>query len=84
MPDIVKILGTEVSLSSASSTISTATVVRIFNNGATSLLTVKDGAGTTIGSTTIAGGGVIFITKPSSGTITSATAVLATPVAFTN
>ena len=83
MPDIVKLVGSEVSLSTASN-ISLATVVRIYNFGASSVITVKNAAATTLGTTTIPAGGVIFISKQSTDTIASAVTALATPVAYTN
>lgn len=83
MAEIVKLLSAEMSLTTAS-TVSSASVVRIYNaGGAASLLTLAE-SGVPRATTTIAAGGVIYIAKPSTFTIQSATAVLATAVAFTN
>jgi len=83
MPDIVKLVGSEISLSTAN-TVSLATVVRIYNNSTVSVLTVKNAAATQLGNTTIIAGGLIYLSKQSTDTITSSVAVLATPVAYTN
>lgn len=78
---IIKLLGTEIALSSAS-TLSNAQLVRIFNDTANAvLITVEDTSGIT-GTVTVKAGEIIFIRKKASETITANYAVKAVSVAF--
>lgn len=80
MPEIVKVIGTEIALSTAN-TISNASLVRIFNNTAGAALITRANGGT-IGTVTLAAGEVIYFQKNFSDTIASNTAVRAVSVSY--
>jgi hypothetical protein len=82
MADLVKIIGTEIALSTAN-TVGNASVVRILNNTAGPvLITRKDSATTTLGTVTLASNELIYLQKTSDDTLTSNTAVRAVSVAY--
>lgn len=76
----IKLLGEEITLQ-APNNVDSATRVRVHNNGAATLLTLKAGA-TTLGSMTVGSGETVFIVKQPSETIETATAVRASKVGF--
>lgn len=78
---ILKLLGTEAALSTAT-TLSGAQLVRVYNDtGSAVLLTVKSGE-TTTGTVTVKSGEVVFVRKQALETIAAASAVKAVSVAF--
>ncbi len=80
MAESVKILASEISLTTAN-TISNASLVRVYAP-ANSLITVANGAGT-IGTCTLGGGTTEYFVKQPTDTIASNIAVQAVSVAFT-
>ena len=81
MAEIVKLLGTEIALSTAN-TVGTASVVRVYNNTAGAVLVTRAASGSTVGTVTLAAGEIIYLQKASSDTIASNAAVRAVSVAF--
>ena len=80
MPSVIKVKGTEASITTADN-IGTATLVRLYNATAAGILiTHKDAGATTIGTFT-AGPGQSFCKKASTDTLTAASAVLMVGVA---
>jgi hypothetical protein len=80
MPSIIKIKGTEASITAADN-IGTAALVRLFNATANGILiTHKDAGGNVIGTFT-AGSGQSFVKKDPTDTLTAASAVLMVGVA---
>lgn len=77
---INKLLGTEVSLTTAT-TLSGAQLVRIVGGASDILVTVKDGV-TTTGTMTLKAGTVEYVRKKAAETIEAASAVKAVSVAF--
>jgi len=77
---INKLLGTEVSLTTAT-TLSGAQLVRILGGASDILVTVKESA-TTTGTITVKAGTVEYIRKKAAETIEAASAVKAVSVAF--
>jgi hypothetical protein len=77
---INKLLGTEVSLTTAT-TLSGAQLVRILGGASDILVTVKEGA-TTTGTITVKAGTPEYIRKKAAETIEAASAVKAVSVAF--
>jgi len=79
---LIEVLGTEISLTTAS-TVGGAHVVRLYHSGGSdTLATIKDSNGTTIGTVTIKAGEITFIKKRATDTIATATATLAVSVGF--
>lgn len=82
MAEIVKVLGSEAALSTASN-VGSASVVRILNNNAgLALVTRANSSGTTIGTITLAAGEIVYLQKVSSDTLASNVAVRAVSVSF--
>ena len=80
MPSIIKVKGTEASITTADA-IGAATVVRLFNaTSAGILITHQNASGDVIGTFT-AGPGQSFVKKDSTDTLAAATAVLMVGVA---
>ena len=77
---IIKLLGSEVSLTTANA-FDGAQLIRILGGASDILLTVADD-GTTTGTCTIKAGAEMFLRKKASETVTAASAVKAVPVAF--
>ena len=78
---IIKLLGTEAALSTAT-TLGNAQLVRVYNDTAGAvLITVADG-GTTTGTATVRTGEIIFIRKKAAETIAAGAAVKAVAIAF--
>lgn len=86
MAEIVKLVGTELTLNGTANLVASATVVKVINSNTTNvtLLTVvpSTGANTT---TSLLPSSMIYLQKPMDAKITSSltTGVLATPIAFT-
>ena len=78
---IIKLLGTEAALSTAT-TLSNAQLVRVFNDTAGAVLITVADNGTTIGTVTVKAGEIIFVRKKSAETIAAGAAVKAVSVAF--
>ena len=81
MAEIVKLLGSEIALSTAN-TVGTASVVRIYNNTAGAVLITRAASGSTVGTLTMGAGEIIYLQKASSDTLASNAAVRAVSVAF--
>lgn len=77
---MVKLLSSEIALSTAN-TVSSASVVRVFNNTAGAVLVTRANAGT-LGTVTLAAGEIIYLQKAPTETIASNVAVRAVSVAF--
>lgn len=77
---IIKLLGSEVSLTTANA-FDGAQLIRILGGASDILLTVVDGS-TTTGTVTIKAGAEMFLRKKASETVAAASAVKAVPVAF--
>jgi hypothetical protein len=80
MAETVKLIGTQLSLTTAN-TVSTASCVRVYAS-ANAVITVANASGT-IGTCTVPGGTVEYFIKQPTDTIAANVAVLATSVAFT-
>ena len=80
MAEMVKILSSEIALSTAN-TVSTASVVRVYNNTAGAVLITRSN-GSTLGTVTLAAGEVIYLQKGSAETLASNAAVRGVSVAF--
>ena len=84
MASVLKILGSEGNLSSASN-VGFAKLVRVLNNKASvQVITQKNSGGTTLGTVTLAAGEVAYIQKAPSDTLTGVATSLAVSVAFSN
>ena len=80
MPSIVKVLNTEITVSTAN-TVYDSKLVRVYAT-ANAILTVTDSEDNTIGTMTIPGGRVEYVEKSPTDTITANTAVLCVPVSY--
>tara|TARA_R100001510_G_C7617284_1_gene179085 strand:- start:769 stop:1023 length:255 start_codon:yes stop_codon:yes gene_type:complete len=84
MASVLKILGSEGNLSSASN-VGFAKLVRVLNNKASvQVITQKNAGGTTLGTVTLAAGEIAYIQKAPSDTLTGVATSLAVSVAFSN
>ena len=84
MAQVVKLLGSEVNLSSATN-VGFAKLVRVLNNKTSvQVITQKNAGGTTIATVTMAAGEIAYIQKAPSDTLTGVATSLAVSVAFTN
>lgn len=82
MAEIVKVLSTEIALTTAN-TVSAASVVRVLNNnGGAALITRTDSNATVIGTLTVNANEVIYLQKSPSDTFTSNVSVRATSISF--
>lgn len=81
MAELVKIIGSEVALTTASA-VGSATAVRIYNNSGGAVLVTRANTGGTIGTVTLASGEVIYVQKQSADTLASNVAVRAVAIAF--
>ena len=80
MPSIIKVKGTEASITTADN-IGTATLVRLFNATASGILITHKNAGGDVLGTFTAGSGQSFVKKDSTDTLAAASAVLMVGVA---
>ena len=81
---VLRILGSEGNLSSASN-VGFAKLVRVLNNKASvQVITQKNVGGTTLGTVTLAAGEVAYIQKAPDDTLTGVATSLAVSVAFAN
>jgi len=84
MAQVLKILGSEGNLGSASN-VGFAKLVRVLNNKATvQVITQKNAGGTTLGTVTLAAGEIAYIQKAPDDTLTGIATSLAVSVAFAN
>ena len=84
MASVLKILGSEGNLSSASN-VGFAKLVRVLNNKTSvQVITQKNAGGTTLGTVTLAAGEIAYIQKAPSDTLTGVATSLAVSVAFSN
>jgi len=81
MAEPIKIIGSEIALSTAN-TVGSASLVRVFNNTAGAVLITRANTTGTIGTCTLGAGSVEYYAKISSDTLASNVAVRATSVAF--
>lgn len=81
MAEMVKIIASEMSLSTAN-TVGGAAVVRIFNNTGGSVVVTRANTGGTVGTVTVATNEVIYLQKQPADTLAAASAVRAVAVAF--
>lgn len=81
---LVKMLSTEISLSTADN-VSSASIVRVYNDsGADVLITRATAGAVTIGTATAPAGAIMFIEKSPTDTLAAGSAVKATSVAYAN
>ena len=78
---ILKLLGTEAALSTATA-LSGAQLVRVYNDTAGAVLLTVASGGTTTGTVTVKAGDVVFVRKTAAETIAAAAAVKVVSVAF--
>lgn len=79
---VIRILGSEGNLASASN-VGFAKLVRVFNNhSAVQAITLKNSGGTTLGTVTLGIGEISYIAKNGTDTLTGAATSLAVSVAF--
>ena len=84
MAQVVKLLGSEGNLSSASN-VGFAKLVRVLNNKASvQVITQKNAGGTTLATVTLAAGEIAYIQKAPDDTLTGVATSLAVSVAFAN
>lgn len=81
MAEMVKILSTEISLSTANN-VSRASVVRLFNNTNGSALITRAAGNTVIGSATLGPGAVEYHQKQPTDTLASDVAIRAVSVSY--
>lgn len=81
MAELIKVVGSEVALTTASS-IGSAAAVRVFNNSGGAALVTRANTGGTIGTVTLASNEVIYLQKVPADTLASNVAVRAAAVAF--
>ena len=81
MAEMVKLMGTEIALSTAN-TVGTAAVVRLYNNTAGAVLITLANTGGTIGTCTLGAGAVEYHQKTPTDTLASNAAIRAAKVAF--
>lgn len=81
MAEMVKLIASEIALSTAN-TVSNGAVVRVYNNTAGAVLVTRANGGTTIGTITIGAGEIIYFQKNSTDTLAANAAVRAVSVAF--
>lgn len=77
---MVKIIGTEIALSTAN-TVGSASVVRVYNNTAGAVLVTRSN-GSTLGTVTLGVGEIIYLQKSPADTLASNAAVRAVSVSF--
>ena len=87
MPDVIKLKGTQVGLSTTANNVASATIVRIVHSStgnADRILTQSYANGTVIANTTILAGEVLYLLKGATDTlkIDTGTDVVAVPVAY--
>lgn len=82
MAETIKIISSEIALSTAN-TVSSASVVRLYNNTAGAVLITRANTGGTIGTCTLGAGAVEYFTKVPADTLASNAAIRACAVAFT-
>lgn len=81
MAELVKIVTSEIALTTAN-TVSSASAVRILNNSGGLALITRTQNGNVVGTITLASGEVIYLHKTTTDTLTSNVAVRAVAVAF--
>lgn len=81
MAEMVKLISSEIALSTAN-TVSNASVVRVFNNTGGQALITRASEGAAVGTITLASGEVIYLQKASTETLASNAAVRAVSVAY--
>ena len=81
MAETIKIISTEIALSTAN-TVSSASVVRIHNNSGGSVLITRANGSGTLGTCTLANGDTEYFLKLPTDTLASNVAVRAVSVAF--
>ncbi len=84
MAQVIRVLGSEGNLASASN-VGFAKLVRVLNNKTSvQVITQKNAGGTTIGTVTLAAGEIAYIQKAPDDTLTGVATSLAVSVAFAN
>ena len=84
MAQVIRVLGSEGNLASASN-VGFAKLVRVLNNKTSvQVITQKKAGGTTIGTVTLAAGEIAYIQKAPDDTLTGVATSLAVSVAFAN
>ena len=84
MAQVIRVLGSEGNLASASN-VGFAKLVRVLNNKTSvQVITQKNAGGTTIGTVTLAAGEIPYIQKAPDDTLTGVATSLAVSVAFAN
>lgn len=81
MAEPVKLIGSEIALSTAN-TVGSASLVRLYNNTAAAVLITRANTGGTIGTVTLASGAVEYYSKVPTDTFASNVAIRAVSVAF--
>lgn len=81
MAETIKIVGSEIALSTAN-TVGLASVVRLYNNTAGDVLITRANTGGTLGTCTLRTGTTEYFTKVPAETISSNVAIRATAIAF--
>ena len=80
MAEIVKVLSSEIALSTAN-TVGAASVVRVYNNTAGAVLVTRAN-GSTIGTVTLGVGEIVYLQKAPADTLAANVAVRAVSVSF--
>ena len=82
MAELIKIIGSEVALSTASN-VGQAVAVRLYNNTAGAVVVTRAAAGgATIGTVTMGSGEIMYMQKQSTDTLAAASAIRAAAVAI--
>lgn len=82
MAEGIKLVGTEIALSTAN-TVASGSVIRCYNNTAGAVLITRANTGGTIGTCTLGAGMIEYYIKAPTDTLTSNAAIRAAAVAFT-
>lgn len=82
MAETIKLIGTEIALSTAN-TVGSAAVVRLYNNTAGAVLITRADGGGTLGTCTLGAGAVEYFTKAPTDTLAANSAIRAAAVAYT-
>jgi len=80
---LIKLQGSETTLTSATS-VGNASLVRVYNSGGTALLVTQKDGSTVVGTVTVAGGAVEYVSKVPAHTLEGGAALKVVHVGFAN
>tara|TARA_X000001316_G_C919357_1_gene33471 strand:- start:1111 stop:1356 length:246 start_codon:yes stop_codon:yes gene_type:complete len=80
---LIKLQGSETDLTSATS-VGNASLVRVYNSGASALLVTQKNGSTVVGTVTLAGGAIEYVAKTPAHTLEGGAALKVVHVGFAN